>query len=587
MKKTRKLLTFTAISGLLAPGAFAQFNKLEAWGDAAGTTPAPSFTSDGTTSTITAGGADFWGGSDQGAFLWDNGGNLSPTGDFTAAIRHVSTSNPAPEWGRDGLMVRAVNGGTPAADDPNWLSFRKSNGVVEAGRRETRGGGTETGPLSVSDLAGISTGNVATTAVFLSAARDGNTMRAGAAMDLGGVAGRWVETGASVIPAFATGTQVVVGLGHQSHPQSISPDTNDINTATFDKGQYTTSYVASYFGAPAGPTTWQLGQSIGVNGANKLSGSAFVRQGGVATGEATLWRVTATPILGQAAGLTANIYLTGNPGNLGGARSIIANSAVDGSVTIPNVNWTGGSENATNYLQGTPADFKTAVQTTSGKTAFGGVNQENYFVHMTGEIFIPGDAARGGNETVKFKDGIDDYTFLSVNGTTLIDDNNWTGYGGNDNGGSPIVSLDVSESKYDDGEWVKFEMMMGEGGGGDNGVLYWDVANGGFPTANDAAAGITAVVPADNFRHDILGATQSLTGINQIGNEGANSIFTDANGNTITLTPGDWRLSVANTNTGASDGSTLDVTVVPEPGSILLLTLTGLGAIMRRRRSAR
>ena len=113
MKKTRKLLTLTALGGLLAPGAYAQFNKLEAWGDAAGTTPAPSFTSGGGASTISAGGADFWGGSDQGAYLWDTNGNMTRTGDFTASVRHISTNSPAPEWGRDGILVRAISGGAP------------------------------------------------------------------------------------------------------------------------------------------------------------------------------------------------------------------------------------------------------------------------------------------------------------------------------------------------------------------------------------------------------------------------------------------------------------------------------------------
>ena len=130
MKKTRKLLTLTALGGLLAPGAYAQFNKLEAWGDAAGTTPAPSFTSGGGASTISAGGADFWGGSDQGAYLWDTNGNMTRTGDFTASVRHVSTNSPAPEWGRDGILVRAISGGAPAANDPNWLAMARLRPVA-------------------------------------------------------------------------------------------------------------------------------------------------------------------------------------------------------------------------------------------------------------------------------------------------------------------------------------------------------------------------------------------------------------------------------------------------------------------------
>jgi len=586
MKKARKLLTLTALSGLVAPNLLAQFNKLEAWGDAAGTTPPASFTSDGSTTTITGGGADFWGGSDAGVFVWNDTGALSSTGDFTATIRHVSTTNPAPEWGRDGILVRAVGAsGVPAADDPNWLSFRKSNGVAEAGRRETRGGGTELSPMSIFDGPGLSTGSVATTPFYLSSAREGGTMHAGGALAIGNAPGRWVAMGASVIPAFAAGNNVVIGLGHQSHPQTISPDTNDINTATFDQGSLAGSFNASFFGPAAGPGTWQLGQSVGVNAAGKVTGSAFVQQGGVATGENTIWKVTATPLLGQAAGLNANIYLAGNPGNLGGARGIIGTSAPAGTTTIPNVNWRGGDFGGPpqRYFNGTAASFTDAVQATSGQVAFTG-NQENYGVHMTGEIFIPDDATRGGNNTVRFKDGIDDYTFLAVDGGTLIDDNNWTGYAGNDNGGSPIVNMDVSDAKYDDGEWVRFEMISWEGGGGDDGALYWDVANAAFPNANDVAAGTDALVPAANFRHDILGASQSLNGITQIGSESTSGIFTDGNGNTLTLAPGTWRLEVSTANTGTAGVASLDVTVVPEPGSVLLIGLTGLGAILRRRR---
>lgn len=604
MKKTRKLLTLTAISGLVAPNLLAQFNKLEAWGNAAGTTPAPSASSNGTTSTIAAGGADFWGGSDAGAFLWSDAGNFSPTGNFTASVRHVSTDNPAPEWGRDGLLVRAVAAGTPAADDPNWLSFRKSNGVLEAGRRETRGGGTELGALSVSDLGGINTGNVATTAYHLSAARDGDTMRAGAAIDLNGTAGRWVETGASVIPAFAGGQRVVVGLGHQSHPQSGAGAANGgVNTATFDQWSYSGAFNNAKFGPAAGvgADPWSVGGSLNINlSTGAVRGSAFVQQGGVATFEATKWTVTAVNnysprfgvagavrngtametadlvqpanfrINGTTPGLTAKIYTgTGNPGNEAAIRTILANNAPNGTTVIPNVDWTGnGGTSATNalpYNQGeATGDFSTAV---AGQ--FAGTNQEDYGVHMVGEIFIPGDGDRKGAlaNAIKFKDGIDDFTFLSVDGQVLLNDNDWTGYNSVDNGGSHTAAMDVSDPKFDDGEWVSFEMIMWEGGGGDAGALYWD--------ADDVNGTFSAVAIASD-----TAPTQTITqtGFTQVGDEDSAGSFA------VNLPAGDWNVSLRVENTGAATTLNGVVTVVPEPTTALLVAFGALGALRRRRR---
>src|SRR6187551_1727645 len=88
----------------LDQAAHAQFNTLEKWGNAVGTTPPPAFTATSGTFAITAGGEDFYGNSDKGAFLWDNTGSQTTTGDFTASVRHVGTTNPAPQWGRDGVM---------------------------------------------------------------------------------------------------------------------------------------------------------------------------------------------------------------------------------------------------------------------------------------------------------------------------------------------------------------------------------------------------------------------------------------------------------------------------------------------------
>ena len=106
-----------------------------------------------------------------------------------------------------------------------------------------------------------------------------------------------------------------------------------------------------------------------------------------------------------------------------------------------------------------------------------------------GQIFIP----EAG--TYKFKDGVDDYTYLVIDGDVLLDDNNWTGPTGSDNGGSPIV-----EKTFDEAGWYDFTFRMAEGGGGDAGTLYWDYNNADFPAGQTDPAGTGALIPAENFR---------------------------------------------------------------------------------------
>ncbi|RZM20835.1 MAG: hypothetical protein EOO88_35035, partial [Pedobacter sp.] len=110
MKNNRiQMLLGVAVSMAgLDQAAHAQFNTLETWGNAGGTTPEASFSQNAGTIAITAGGEDFYGTSDNGAFLWSDTGSMTTKGDFTATVRHVGTTTPAPEWGRDGIMVRAT-----------------------------------------------------------------------------------------------------------------------------------------------------------------------------------------------------------------------------------------------------------------------------------------------------------------------------------------------------------------------------------------------------------------------------------------------------------------------------------------------
>jgi len=591
--KLNTLLSTLAVSGGLLTGASAQFNTLTPWGDAAGTTPPASatvtFTADSSgVTTITAGGADFWGDADQGAFLWNNSGAYSTTGDFTATVRHVSTSTPAPEWGRDGILVRSTStagvaniGAPPAANDPNFMVFRKSNGTFETGIRDVRAGGTGDATNGING-GGIATGSVATTGWFMAAARNGNIMQSGMAIDLNGTAGRWVLHSTQTGINWDAGQQVIVGLGHQSHPQSITPDSNDINTATFNNWNYQGSYNAARFGeaAGAGANPWSVGSAINVNpSTGAVNGRAYVTQGGAATGEATKWTVTASQVLPVQPGLNTRIFLSSS-NSLASAQGVIGGIPA-GTTVIPNVDWTGNNgTSATNtqqYNRGEVGDFSLAVP-----GAFAGPNQDNYTVHMRGQIFIGDDASRNNIESVLFKDGIDDFTYLNIDGQTIINDNGWTNYEGTANGGSPIATLNTSDAKYNDGEWVSFEMIMSEGGGGDAGVLYWNQNGGpgvgaGFPATQTAPATTAAIVPAANFRYNPDGATQMAMGFTQVGTDTTDGSFG------LTLTPGDYNVTVTVQNTGTSTSSSQFVTVVPEPSTPLFIGLGAMAFLLRRR----
>lgn len=508
--------------------AHAQFNTLETWGNAVGTTPPSAFTATAGTFAITAGGADFYGNSDQGAFLWDNTGSQTTAGNFTASVRHVGTTNPAPQWGRDGVMVRATQSpGMLSANDANWLAGRNSDGRFLTNRRAVAGGGTfrATDAGNPADLnynsdindRGIALGNVTNTPYFLAAGRDGDRLYSGYAMDLGGtgVAGRWVEHWSTEVPEAVSGLQstvdgrqeVVVGLAHQSHPQTISPDTNDINTATFDNWKYASTFDDRNFGPASSASTWTVAGSVSGNAATgQIHGSAYVDEGGAATGEPVKWTVSVYPLSsfvpkfgtsgtrkdltpmdsslavpaenfrqggdGSAPGLTIDLYTKApNAGNMTANLALMTNPATTKSSTvIPSPYWNTGSypindggDNIFNLAA--PGYFAAAA--------------DNYGTEMKGQIFIPADADRIQpnlpGEFIIFKDGTDDFTYLEIDGRILFNDNDWTGLTSTDNGGGNLAVFDVSDPKYNDGQWVSFRMITWEGGGGDNVALYWGV----------------------------------------------------------------------------------------------------------------
>jgi hypothetical protein len=559
-----------AVAALMASGpVWSQFTTLDEYGNAAGT---GSFTQNAGTIAITGGGADFWGNSDAGVFLWNDTGSQTTTGDFTATVRHVSTTTPAPEWGRDGIIVRATQTpGLPSPNDAHWLVHRKSNGQFLTGRRPTAGAGTyratDIGNAAVNfssddNEQSFQTGSVTTTPYFLAAGREGDRLFSGYALDLGGVPGRWIQHWSTdnpdAIGGLQGGAEVVVGLAHQSHPQTIVPDENDINTATFDNWTYAGTFDLTKFGAATGAATWQIAGTVAGNPTTgEVRGSAYVTENGTATGDNVKWTVSVYPLSsfqvtpGSGAarkdpttmevddlvppanfrhivagnpvpGLKADIYMQTNAGNLAAFNTIVTGNPPDGSTVIPNIHW---SNNPTPPYPDNGMGGNLFADAVAG--SFVG-NQENYGVNMTGQIFIPGDGDRSQpnlpGEFIVFKDGVDDFCYLEIDGKALINDNDWTGNESNQNGGGNISALDVSDSKFNDGEWVDFRMVMWEGGGGDTASLYWSAldTNGTFtvemvpgafgsfvPTPGVAFSRkdptgmeVADLVPAADFRYD-------------------------------------------------------------------------------------
>ncbi|MDB6133625.1 MAG: hypothetical protein JWM59_1868, partial [Verrucomicrobiales bacterium] len=242
----------------------------------------------------------------------------------------------------------------------------------------------------------------------------------------------------------------------------------------------------------------------------QVLGSAYVSENGAATGEPVNWTVSVYPrssfvpkfgisgtrkdptfmpprLLvpaanfrqggpGSPAGLTADIYLNptdrikgSNTNNLAGNLALMtAPGITKTSVVIPQVLWNAGA-----YPQdGQGKNIFAAAFNGSG--LFTG-NEDYYGVEMKGQIFIPGDADRAQpdlpGEFILFKDGVGDFAYLEIDGKQLINDNKWTGVTSKDNGGGNLAVFDVSNPKYDDGEWVPFRMIMWEAQGGDSAAL--------------------------------------------------------------------------------------------------------------------
>ena len=170
-------------------------------------------------------------------------------------------------------------------------------------------------------------------------------------------------------------------------------------------------------------------------------------------------------------GLGQSWYQVGNPGNKAGIDAAVENN--DRIVPFfhgSNGTWWSGSQTLPD-IQNYPVETEVAG-------VFEGDNRDQYIAILTGDILIEESGP------IRFLDGVDDYTYLAIDTDRsgvagdseeeiLINDNSWTNAVSIANGGAEIVEVDF-EDIAEGGEWLAIEFNMGEGGGGDHGILYWD-----------------------------------------------------------------------------------------------------------------
>ena len=488
--------------------------------------------------TITAGGTDHWGNSDNGSFIYDADQSRAAGENFSVIVRSVSiAADPAEglssQWGRTGPMARK----TPdAAGSANVAHIRKTGGdpagtdpadtLIQG--RQADNGGTDRGPGQNGEhrnfAANTANGSVRNTPIWMALHRFDGEWYSTWAPDAGGVPGTWSEAIQRLGTPDMSG-EVWVGLAHHSHPQT-HPDPQGnaaINTAVFD------NFAVTEFDAGLGDfpvaTTCEL---------ELTPGGILLTASGIELGTVDPidvdWEARYIGAEETTQGvLNADIYLAGNPGNLDAIQALIDNTDPNGSTQIEQIHWSGNSYTTTNsggvnlFAQAVPGQF--------------GGDQGDYGVVMTGEIFIPSDTSRDNVESIKFKDGVDDFCLLEIDGVQLINDNSWSDPGGTNNGGGAQATFDCSDPKFDDGEWVSFRMITWEGGGGDHGFLIWDALDrtgldsdtGGVDAATSSYLGggiadgtqvafandLSDKIPATNFRALTPAIRLSETGTGQ------------------------------------------------------------------------
>ena len=421
--------------------------------------------------TVTAGGTDFWSGTDHGSFIYDADGTRAAGENFSAVVRSVAVAGDpaealAGEWGRTGPMVRK---NPTAANSANVAHIRKSgsgNGHTVLQWRPADGQGTTRNAFGDGNYGyhgnvaeNSANGSVRNTPIWLAIHRLDGTYYTSWAPDAGGSPGTWSDT--RIFPATPDlAGEVYVGLAHQSH--NINPV---INTATFDNfsvGEFDLDLAAFPLIANCDISFTGLTPAL----------SAFGSELNLGPAEDVAWEVTYVEdgLVEVPGKLSADIFLAGNAGNIDAFNTLVAGDPA-GSTQIETIRWA-----SNNYTETNAGGVNLFAEAVPG--SFGG-GQDNYAVNLTGEIHIPSDVSRDSVEEILFHDGVDDFCYLEIDGVVLINDNSWSNLAGDGNNGGAQAIFDCSDAKFDDGEWVTFRMGTWEGGGGDDALLVWDALDRG------------------------------------------------------------------------------------------------------------
>lgn len=569
--------------------------------------------------SITTGGHDYWGGSDHGAFAFDSNAP-GQSGDFSAIVRSVAVApDPAeqlaPEWGRTGIGVRATTlfGG---ASDPTLLSDAaprietiRKNGDDVAGRNidvhfqgrlipaPGADGDANNDNFDLgfnNEAANVANGSVRNTPIWLGIHRYGSNYYSTWAPDNAGTPGTWssalvagtvtTQGGQQVTPPPELLGTVQVGLIHQTHYEG-NPR---VNTAVFDNFRVDNEITDPNFSQTLldrGQFPVQTTTSLALNNRSQVTGQALGRELGYGPVQGVSWCVQMRNenLVSEVPGLRYELYsnqsalnsdaawdsfLAGNP--VPTRQGTMPNQGDVGGGISPGI-WYGNANSGINFY---PAGWSDAP----GMTPPAGDGASNYGVRLVGEIFLP----EAGNYS--FKDGVDDYTYLEINGQVLIDDNNWTNATGVENGGSPIVSFNAPAAG-----WYTIEMRTHEGGGGDNAALYWNydpldldfdgirlADNPQFPAGQTAPAGRGALVPYENTRSFGIPILEERCGTDIVNN----GVFSP---NNPIVVPNDGQTYTLSLIVNGAQARRIQVQGIPEPGSVSLLALAGLAALRRRR----
>jgi hypothetical protein len=469
---------------------------------------------------LKAGGAQTWGTADSFHFA-----HQAQSGDFTATVR-LNYMRTADYWTTGGIMARE----TLDAGSRNEFNGAALWGVSQQWREETDGDSFDHGVVGA--------GSVADTVapVWMLLNRQGDLFTAAWAFDTtaGGVPSHspWLgaQTHTFTNPLAA---DLEVGLA------VTAQDNRQLARALFD------NWKISAAALPAIEDFSTVARLANVGG--KVGGAAYglssVSNTLVGTADWTLQKKIVGAIAAAHSPGLKSEWFTGNM-NWDDANQIM-------TVVQPNIDWVNGNYPAATGWTGDHSD---------------------YSVRVTGEIEL-----KAG--TYRFQDHNDDYAKLTIDGTTLIDDNDWTDYAtGTAFKVPPIVSVDIAT----DG-WYPIEFLMSEGGGGDNGRLLWD---------NGDSAATLVTVPATAFRvaADVEPFSWSTLarGRSNVGNPTTDGLFgnvTVEGGVTYKLDAVVGSSALVSLQAVLSPGGS--PTAVPEPSTMVLagLGFVGLLACGWRRRT--